>query len=384
MLDFAYLRIELNGILVFETGRFPGAPGAMNGFSTSATIPAGVLQTGRVYTGTLTSWRAIVRDTATIVGVPGQTAYTIETTFPIRTRFQTLDVRQYGFEKRVNFDQSVGAPVLRTNAYEFIAFANLARSNGVSAASAKLPSGALRTLATNGMDYISQQSFAASVLMEGGGNYEMTLVTASNGTQTNRFNLPLSEFPGLLQISNIDQAQYIRPALPFSLSWISTDGGPSDLMQLVIWDGAVKVYETSGAVGASIHGGFRLWQVPQGTLVAGKSYTGTLRLFRPHVVDSFTYPQAVGVAGYSRLVRFPMNTAVGATPQPFLESPLRVGSRTQLRFNSIRGETYRIESSQNLPDWTTAQTLVASDVMTIWLMPTNALAAEFYRIVAGP
>jgi hypothetical protein len=385
-MDFAYLRIEQNGALVFETSPIPGAVGALNGFATSVTIPANRLSAGKVYTATLTSWHAIARDTTTIPGAQGQTAYTAETTFPLRTRFATLDVRQYGFEKRVNYEQTIGAPMLRANGYELIAFANGAKSNAITAANYKVPAGSQRQLTADGADYFSVQTFSSSALMDGAGLYEMALATSNNGNQTNRLNFSASDFPGTLQIANIDQAQYVKPAAAFTLSWTSPDGNANDLMHFVLWDGAVKLIDTPSIFGAPsvVNGSARSIQIPAGMLAAGKSYIATLRIFRPLVTDTFSYPQSVGVAGYSRLVRFPINTASGPTPMPTLELPRRVGSQTELRFYSIRGETYRIQKSSALADWITAHTLIASDSTMTFLLPTSNNDFEFYRVIAGP
>ena len=383
--DFAYLRIELNGSLIFETAPIPGAPGALNGASTSLTIPAARFQEGKIYTASLTSWHAIARNT-TIPGAQGQTAYTIETTFPIRARFSNLDVRQYGFERRVNYEQNIGIPALRTNAYEVIAFAQGARTNAISSATYKTALGIPRTLTKDGWNYQSIQTYPGSNLMDPLGLYEITIVTAGNGTQTNRLGFTTPDFPGTLQIANLDQAQYVKPASAFTLFWTSPDGGPGDLMHLVITDGFGKIFETPSVLTAPgvINGAARSIAIPAHTFAGEKSYTATLRIFRPHVTDSFTYQGSIGIAAASRMVRFPIKTASGPTPQPILELPRRFNNQTELRFNSIRGETYRIQTSINVTVWNNAHTFTAADTITTWLSPSATNEGQFYRIIAGP
>jgi hypothetical protein len=222
--------------------------------------------------------------------------------------------------------------------------------------------------------------------MDPAGIYEISMSTAGNGDQTHRLNFAAGDFPGTLQIANLDQAQYVKPATPFTLYWTSPDGAANDLMHLVVLDGNAKVFETPAVRNAagSVNGSARWIIIPGNTLTSGKTYTASLRIFRPQITDTFSYPGATGVAGYSRLVRFPIKTASGPTPQPFLELPRRINNQTELRFSSIRGETYRIQSSTNVASWNNAHTITASDATTIWLSPSSSTPGEFFRIIAGP
>ena len=114
----------------------------------SVLAASGEVTAGRVMAISAGDPATIDRETVAVPGAQGQAAYTMETTFPLRTRFATLDVRQYGFEKRISYEQTTGTPILRPNPYEVIAFVNSARTNAVSAATFKNPSSAQRTAAT--------------------------------------------------------------------------------------------------------------------------------------------------------------------------------------------------------------------------------------------
>lgn len=388
--DFVYVRIEADGAIAFETARIPGAPGALNGLSTGVTIPAGRLQEGRVYDCSVFVWRAIARDTTTIPGAAGQTAYTAETTLPIRTRFNVQDVRFYGVEKSVNYTQTVSQAVLVTSPFETSSFAQGFAADSIAAASFSSPAQVSRNLASDGVNHSFSQSFATQGAMEtafGPGNYGFRLQTKNNGVRTNTLVFNSNAYPaGPPQIANIDEAQYVKSSQPFTLSWTLTDSTASDLIQVAITDGTnvvIATPQTPGVAGA-LNGAARSFTVPAGMLQAGRNYTGMVRCFRIVANDAVTYPLAIGVAGYSRITRFPIRVAAGPSPRPTIATPLRVGNQTELSFDSIRGEKYSIHGSTQLPNWTQIETVTASGSSTVIRLPSSPAPFTFYRVLVGP
>lgn len=387
--DLIHVRIEAAGATVFQSSPIPGATGALNGFSTGVTIPAGRLEQGVEYTCTVTLFRAIIRDTTTIPGAPGQTAYLAETVLPIRTRFNVLDVREYGIEKRVNHEQATAAtPILRTNAFDMIGFAFGAAADSISVASVKLPAGSLRSLTAGGNDFAFVQSFpdAAGVNTAfPSGAYDFSITTKANGVRTNRITLPADAYPAIPQIVNIDEAQYLKHAAPITINWTSADANANDFAQFIVQEGLNTVYASPSVIGAAgaLNGLNRSITLPANTLAPGKNYTGTIRVYRTTSRDTTTYAGSFGVGGFSRLTRFPMKTASGPSPKPKLVMPRRVGNQTELTFDSVRGEIYRIQSTQVFPSWSTIQTVTAAGQQITVLLNSSALNTSYYQVIAG-
>jgi len=386
--DPVHVRIQEGATVVFETPIIPGTAGALNGTSLGVTIPADRLAEGRVYTCSILVYRGLVRNTTTIPGALGLTAYTAETILTIRTRFNVQDVRAFGFEKRINYDQTGVSPLLRANGFEMHAFATGSAADSMTSASFRSPAAVVRNLTGAGPDYSFQQAFADQAGMDGafaGGSYEMRMNTRNNGNRTNALTLT-GNYPAPPQVVNIDEAQHVRAGSPFTLSWNLPDGVAGDHVQLTVLDGTTVVLSTPAVIGTSgsLNGSQRSLALPANTLTAGKTYTATLRCSRPVMIDSFTYPTATGVASFARATRFELKTASGASPQPLLSLPVRIGSQTELTFTSVRGERYNVQRSTSLPTWNPAQTVIAPDTVTVLRLPANPNPLEFYRVVIAP
>lgn len=387
--DLVQVQLEENGAVIFETPPIPGLAGALNGGATSVTIPANRLAEGRLFSCTITAWRAINKDTTTIVGARGEVSYYSRTTFPMRTRYLTQDVVSYRVEKRVIYEQTASAPALRANGYEMTAFVAASTTQSVTSASFRAPSGSLTTLAANGFEHAFVRAFATPAAMDGAfapGGYEMRMITKNNGFRTNTLTLSGNYPQAAPQIANIDEAQYIKTGGPFTLSWHLAEAAATDHLQVVIMDGDTVVFSTPAipGVAGSLNGTARSVAIPSGTFSSGKTYTGMIRHCRPAAGDSFTYPLAYGMAGHARVTRFPMQTASGPSLQPWLGPPKRINDQTELSFTSIRGEKYLIHSSTSLPSWTQGPTVTASGASTLFRLPSNAAPAAFYRVVTVP
>lgn len=389
--DFVYAQILLDsGAVVFQTATVHGAAGALNGTSTSVTIPANALSQGNVYTFNLVVWRAIVKDTTAIPGALGESAYTARTSMTIRTRWNTQDVLGYGVEKRINNEQDVGAPILRANGFEMTAFATGAAADSLTAAAFAPPGGGSRAMVKAGSDQVFVQGFGSQALLDGtfgSGNYFVQLTTKNNGVRTNSLNLSGNTYPATPQVSNIDEAQLIRPAANFTLSWNLPDGATADHVQLAITDGSGVILSTPALPGmdGALNGSQRSFLIPAGTLAAGKAYTGMLRCSRAAAVDNVTYPATPGIWSYASVTRFPLKTASGGgSPAPLLARPLRINGQTELTFSSVRGEKYVIQGAQQFPNWTSMQSLTGQGTATTFRLPASGDNLRFYQVMVAP
>ena len=387
--DLIQFQLEENGAIIFETPAIPGAPGALAGTATSVTIPGARLPEGRVFLATITAWRAVTRNTTAIVGSQGQMAYLARTTVPLRTRYLIQDVAHYGVEKRVMYEQSAATPTLRVNAYEMTSFLTASSTQSVTAATFRAPNGSTPSLTAAALDYNFLQAFASPAAMDGAfpaGAYEMRIATKNNGFRTNLLSLAGSYPQNPPQVANIDEAQYIKPALPFVLSWNAPEVQSSDLFQVIITEGTSTVFSTPiipGLPGA-LNNAARSVSIPAGTFAVGKSYLGTIRHARIFSNDPFNYPLATGTSSHARVTRFPMQIAAGPSPQPSVGLVRVNNTQTELTFDSVRGEKYVIQTSTALPTWTSAPPITASGPTTTFRLPASAAPFTFYRLAVGP
>jgi hypothetical protein len=267
-------------------------------------------------------------------------------------------------------------------------FLTASTTQSVTSATFRAPNNATPSLTGAGLTHNFVQAFATPAAMDSAfpaGNYEMRITTKNNGFRTNTLPLAGAYPQAAPQIANIDEAQYIKPAAPFTLSWNVADIQPSDLFQVIITEGTNTVFSTPiipGLPGA-LNSAARSVVIPAGALTPGKSYTGTLRHARIVANDSFNYPLATGTSSHARVTRFPLQTAAGPSPQPVLDVT-RVNGQIEFSFNSVRGEKYAIESSTGLPVWTRGPTITATGSTTVVRPLLPAAPFTFYRIVAGP
>lgn len=385
--DIARVRVDLNGVTIFETPAIPGAAGTLTASSTSATIPAGRLLEGEVYSGTLISHRGITRDTTTLPGALGWAGYAAETTFTIRTRWTQLDVAYYNLEKRVRYTQTSTAPATpqTDNPFELVATAISSTFQSLEAASMAPPAGGTRNFSRAGNIFSYTQNFATHPALQTAypaGNYLVSFTTRNNGTRTNTFNYAADNYPNPPQITNFDAAQQINPTQPFTLTWSIPGATAADHVQLVVSDGASPIIATPlmpGAVGA-LTGAASSYIIPANTFQRGRAYTATLTCSRHTTRDNINYNGVLGACGFSRATSFTMATPL---PSPTISNMRRVGDETEFVFDNVPGQTYRLQFSEALPAWTTLHTTNANTTpLTIRFAPTTA-PHIFYRLVVG-
>lgn len=387
--DFAKVRVELDGVLVFETPPILGAAGALGSSATSVTIPTGRLIHGQVYNVMLTSFRSVNRDTTTIPGATAYFAYASETATTIRTRFAALDMSYYGVEKRVRYSQSsAAAPVLRQNPFELASFGLPVRFDSVRGASFSAPAGGARNLQNLDNQYTFAQSFATQAAMESAfpaGGYSFSFDTRNNGVRTNILSLSGDAYPSPPQISNFDAAQRIQAAQAFTLTWTIPGATANDFVRLVINEGTAGKLATAAQPGmaGALSGANVSFVIPAGTFQQGRTYTGNLSISRQNVRDSVNYLGVLGVAGFGRVTQFPLAAALPAG-SPEISNPRRVGDATEITFNNVAGQNYTLQSTRELPGWQT-WIVTNSNVTPLTIRwPVSTEGSGFYRIVVGP
>lgn len=385
--DIARVRVDLNGVTIFETPAIPGAAGTLTATATSVTIPSGRLLEGEVYTGALISHRGITRDTTTLPGALGWTGYAAETTFTIRTRWTQLDVAYYNLEKRVRYAQTSAAPATpqADNPFELIATAIPSTFQSVDAASLTPPAGGIRNFTRTANVFAYAQRFPTHAALQTAypaGNYLFSFATRNNGARTNTFNYAADAYPNPPQITNFDAAQQINPAQPFALSWSIPGATAADHVQLLIQDGASQLVATPlipGAVGA-LTGAATAHIVPANTFQRGRTYTATLICSRHTTRDTINYNGVLGSSGFSRATSFTMATPL---PSPTISNMRRVGDQTEFTFDNLPGQTYTLQFSEELPAWTTLHTTNANTTpLTVRFAPATG-PYVFYRLIVG-
>jgi hypothetical protein len=376
--DLVYLRIEDQTSKIFETSPIPGTTRALNYAATSVTIPANSLHEDSVYKCFLQVWRSIGKDTFTLPGALGETAYVSETTFLLRTRFAVQDVFSYTIEKAASYEQTTASPpVFAQNAAEFSARVVADNTNSVLYASVLAPNGALCTL--TGQPPSFSRTFSSAALLAGAlpaGGFTVRLNTRNNGNQTNILSLSGDNYPGIPQIQNIDAAQFINPAVTFRVLWNIPTVSADDVIDLVIYEGDQVTFRT-GPMSGSTTG----TDIPASTIRPGQNYRGMLRAFRPVTADLFTYPLCAGYAGFSRKTSFPIQARTGPAPQPTILSELSGPNRFEFTFSSVRGQTYSIQAATNAWNWLPFQTLTASNQTMHVLVNSPSLPSSYYRVL---
>lgn len=323
--DYVRFSVETaDGRDVFQTSE-PGKSGALNGTSTSGSIPAGTLTPGQSYTAKILFARIYGQNTDYGQGVTGIAVYYTETRFPL-VAASTPDVRQIILAKGVSYGQATAEiPVTTDQPYQFIAQV-VAKAADVNSASLQPPSGSAVPLSFNGSDqfrikptYRSQAALDADFP---GGAYSFTIQAVHNGTRTVPLTLTGNSYPNAPQLVNFAAAQAVNPAAEFTISWNAFVGGTAgDYVSFRLEDGSGNsVLKTPDmeAPGALTGISANSLTVPANTLVPGTTYN--CRLLFAHVTQVNSTSYGLGVNGYAAYVaqtQFPVVTAAPQDVQSF-------------------------------------------------------------------
>ncbi|MBI3877627.1 MAG: hypothetical protein HY300_16985, partial [Verrucomicrobia bacterium] len=154
-------------------------------------------------------------------------------------------------------------------------------------------------------------------------NYVLTLNTVNDGQVTVAFNLTGSAYPNAPHVANFAAAQAVRAEADFTLRWDAfTSGTTNDHIRIEIEDApnTNNVPETSSPLGqrifrtgdprdvAALDGTATSVVLPAGTLFPGHNYRARILFTKVTGLDTNSYPQVVGAAGYVARTEFTLHT----------------------------------------------------------------------------
>jgi hypothetical protein len=387
--DFIQVRIEDddNNVL-FETGD-PGETNALNGLSTSVTIPGGTLIPGITHEGRVVFERIVVSDETTLPGAEGRVTYFARTDFDIRA--VPADVQEYEvFKERVYSQTSNDTPV-PTN-FVFLATVEAEDDDTVTSASIVTPTGRTVPLAqTSGGDQFElEERRATQELLDADfpdGDYVLIINAVTDGFRQIPVALTNAVYPPPPQLSNYDAAQTIDANAPFTLTWLPFTGGTDeDHIDVQIEDTeGDEVFDTPGfGNDGALNGTATSVTVPPFTLQPGRTYEVRILFENNLRADDSGYRGVPGRVGYSARTFARIATAPVAS-RPLIANYQRLpDGRLQLTLGAAPGQACEIQGSPDLINWTPLATLsVTADLSTFIVSPPLA-GAYFYRAVLAP
>jgi len=304
--------------------------GALDGRAVSTLIVPGTFAAGQTYQGLLYFERLVGRDSTSYPGVTGQAGYYKRTSFTVQTTAIATQagVKLYGVSKTRRFQQTgVSAPALQaTKAYNIEAFVDAARTGAVMSASVVLPGGVSKSLDVQDDNKTFQLDDDAAVqsaldIPYPNGNYTFKLSTPSSNTNAPVLNLSGDAYP--------DAPHITAPAASpdansdFTVTWEAFGNGTAaDFIQLHIEDtSGNKVFETPNFAKAGALDGTALnATVPGGTLLPNKTYSARVVFQKNLVLDTSSYPGALGVASYVTRTTFQLIPTSTHGTAPSLEA----------------------------------------------------------------
>jgi hypothetical protein len=333
--------IDGNGNWVFSTPRpLTDLANALKGTATSVTIPAGTLQLGSNYLGTLIFSRIMSTNTTGYPGAVGVTSASAETTFAMATT----------------------APLQATTA--------------------SLPNG------TNGTAYNfslaasgGQPPYSWSVTPGYAGppgnltlNPNGTITGTPTNTGTFYFEARVTDVAASFADSSLLSLTVVNPPLqPLTMTTASLPNAQQ---------GAVYTNQLQAAGGQLPY----VWSLSPGSL----SLPPNLNLSTNGVISgtSATNGTFFFIARVTDANSTFVNRSLGLTinPKPTLTGLTRAGNQFQLRLNGTTGQTYTVQYSTNLgnTNWLSLLTTNPSAAAVTILDPNATNAARFYRARVGP
>ncbi len=313
---FIQLRVEdAAGNVVFETPD-RGKDGALNGFATSATIPAYTLSSAQTYEARLVFERIVLTDETTVPGAEGRVIYFARTDFEIET--MGGDVEDYRIERGRRFEQTTdGPPVPDPNdEFEFNVEVQGSGTNLISSVNLRTPPDAVIVLVPNSdfdeFEFSDQASTQAEFdTLYPAGTYRFIVTSANQETQTIPLAVPATNFPPAPHVV-FNPALEVPANQSLLLFWDPWVGGTEDdFIQLRIEDADNNtIFETPdrGDSGA-LDGLATAIEILAGTLAPGRVYEGRLVFERIVFSDETSVPGAEGRVTYFGRTDFPIETA---------------------------------------------------------------------------
>lgn len=313
--DFIQLRIEdTEDNVIFETPD-RGDPGALNGLSTSVTIPAGELQPEQTYDAQIFFERNVLIDETTLPGAEGRVTYFARTDFPLRTA--AMDVEDYHIERGRRYDQVTSAAPVPRPGDEFVFNAEVQSTapNRITSATLVTPPGSVVTLAPNSAgdewefsdDTSTEQEFETQYPS---GAYRFIVQGVNQGTQTLPLTVPPSAYPPAPHVL-FNPESSVDPSQQLVLSWDPWVGATTnDFIQVRVEDdlGSV-VFETPDRGGpGALNGLSTSTAIPPFTFALGRTYDARVIFERIVLSDETSVPGAEGRVTYFARTDFPIET----------------------------------------------------------------------------
>ena len=383
--DFVQLRVEdNNGALLFETPD-RGDSGALNGLSTSATVPAGVLAPGSTHEARLVFERVVLADNTTVPGADGAVISFSRTKFEIETI--PPDVRGYEVFKGRVFVQTNAASAVVTG-YVFTASIEADTAQSVATAAIITPTGRTDLLVqqSGGTEFKLEQARNSQAALDADypdGNYILAINTVHDGGKNIPVVITGGAYPTPPRLSDYPAARRINSAAGFSLNWDAfANGGEKDYIDVRIreMDGD-EVFDTKGyGDEEALDGRDTAVMVPAFALQVGRTYLARLHFEKVLRADDSGYPGADGRVGYSARTFVHIATDGPGNPPRLQNHRVLSDRRVQFNFTSLDGGTYHVQGSTNMIDWTTLGTVSSTANMSTFVAPPPpATGCYFYR-----
>lgn len=361
--DFMHVRVEEGSSVVWETPSSPGLAGALNGTTTSVTIPAGILREGRTYKATISVWKTSQRNTASYAGATGLTAYVRKTEVPVRTVFTTLDTYWFGLMKRQLFVQnsSQAAVLAGDQGFGYTIFAHATDSLNITAASGRLPNSSTKTLVRSGASWGFAEKFNTQAAVDSAcpnGPCTISLTTLHNGVRQVDVQISAANFPPQPYLANWDEANRIDPTKAFNLVWALGGGAAGDFVQVRVEKNGQTLFKTGDhpkAPGA-LTGLNTSVSVPAGIFAPGEEYQASILHLKPAFVEAYAYPKATGIYGVARETTGTIRTRGGNFPRPAVTGFSLKSQGLEVIISGAQGRQYVLEGTKNYANWSTVLT----------------------------
>lgn len=326
------------------------------------------------------------------------------------SKVSAADVDYYGVVKSGVYTQAVGmAPApIGTNAFQFISFAIANGTNALTNATVRIPSGAIKQLATNvtegligllagGNDTVwtfSEEfptltaldaAYPSSSSLITPSRYTVILYTVHDGNRTQQLSYAGATIPPTPNITNLPPAQAIEPSLDFTVRWSSLAGGLIPrIVYFTVMDRNNRVVLSSPApfTEGALDGSSTSYVIPANTLRHGESYMGTLIVLQPALPNT---EYGTGIIGHMRTTSFPLRTVAPPPPPPAELVDARMdGEQFVFEIRLQPDQRYEVEMSEDLQQWTLLLVINHWPMNNYLFRDTNLQGSprRFYRVVA--
>ena len=367
--DFIQVQIRDSGTNVFETPDF-GDPGALNGLSTNAVIPADALLPGKNYSARV-FFRRFVLSEEPVPGTVGTVSFFSRTKFDIST-FDP-DVSSYRLFKGAEYVQtSTNEPAV----VEYV-IDSVLEGRFDDGFQARTLLGA--TLTPPGRDPVSfvpdddemvwtlRQSFATRQELDDAfpdGPYVIIMDGIRYGATNVTVHLT-NDIPNPPHLVNYDAVGRIVSSQPFILEWDPFVGGTATdyISNRFVNAAGTVVYATPAPEDAAALNGLRTTtSLNAATLSANSIFNATLRFEKVLLNDSTNLVEVPGRAGYYSQTAFRAVTTGAGNPPRFSARLFELTPPNQVQFvvATIPGGAYVFEGSTNLVDWSVITNISAT------------------------